>query len=125
MKKVYLDQMILTTCCPTTAGSKMLDGYVSPFAATVVEKLTAAGITVGDENGCKVAVGEFAIDLAGETDASASDVTAKSVLENGADAVLMLDVNGAPRRIAAQKEKGDKKWAEAVASKMGIKIVEE
>lgn len=29
------------------------------------------------------------------------------------------------RRIAAQKEHGDKKWAEAVASEMKIKIVEE
>ena len=101
MKKVYLDQMILTTCCPTTAGSKMLEGYVSPFAATVVEKLTAKGFAIGDEGGCKALVGEFAIDLAGETAANGG-VTAKSALEGGANAVLMLDVNGAPRRIAAQ-----------------------
>lgn len=98
MKKVYLDQMTLTTCCPTTAGSKMLESFVSPFSATVVEKLKAADFEIGG----KVAVGEFAIDLVGETAATDTTVSAKGVLAGGADAVLMLDVNGAPRRIAAQ-----------------------
>ena len=47
MKKIMLDQMILTTCCPTNAGSKMLDGYMSLFDATVKEKLTEAGYEIG------------------------------------------------------------------------------
>ena len=63
MKNVYLDQMILTTCCPTNAGSKMLESYVSLFNATVVEKLTAAGYEIAG----KLPVGEFAIDLVGKT----------------------------------------------------------
>ena len=32
-KRVVLDDMILTTALPTTAGSKMLEHYVSLFEA--------------------------------------------------------------------------------------------
>ena len=42
--KVVLDDMILTTNMPTSAGSKMLDGYKSLFEAEVVTKLEAAGV---------------------------------------------------------------------------------
>ena len=44
--KVVLDDMILTKDMPTTAGSKMLDGYVSLFEAEVVTKLTESGFEV-------------------------------------------------------------------------------
>ncbi len=40
--KVALDDMILTKSLPTSAGSKMLDGFMSLFDATVVSKLEAA-----------------------------------------------------------------------------------
>ena len=43
-KIIVADDMLLTTDMPTTAGSKMLDGYMSLFDATVVEKLTEAGM---------------------------------------------------------------------------------
>jgi len=49
----------------TTAGSKMLDGYVSPFDATIVERLGAAGmVTLG-----KVNLDEFAMGSANENSA--------------------------------------------------------
>lgn len=49
----------------TTAGSKMLQGYVSPFDATVVERLGAAGmVTLG-----KVNLDEFAMGSANENSA--------------------------------------------------------
>ena len=35
-KKIIADDMILTKEIPTTAGSKMLDGYVSLFEAEVL-----------------------------------------------------------------------------------------
>ena len=108
--------MTLTTCCPTTAGSKMLESFVSPFGATVVEKLKAADFEIGG----KVAVGEFAIDLVGETSATDTSVNAAGVLEGGANAVLMLDVNGAPRRIAAQNGFVFAKPTYGIVSRFGI-----
>ncbi len=101
MKKIMLDQMILTTCCPTNAGSKMLDGYVSPFAATVVEKLGE-----GYEIACKPSkapVGEFAIDLVGETCFAGAADSAEALKNDTVSALISLDVNGAPRRVAAQQ----------------------
>src|SRR5690606_1214332 len=42
----------------TTAGSKMLDGYVSPFDATVVERLEQAGaVSLGKLNCDEFAMG--------------------------------------------------------------------
>ena len=38
MKKVFLDDMLLTKEMPTSAGSEMLSGYMSPFDSTVFEK---------------------------------------------------------------------------------------
>ncbi len=105
-KKVVLDDMILTTAMPTTAGSKMLDGYKSLFDAEVVKKLEANGYTVSG----KANVGEFAIDFLGETSYYGACVNEdgtltsalSEILKNGdANAVVTLDVNGAPRRAAA------------------------
>lgn len=100
MKKIMLDQMILTTCCPTNAGSKMLDGFMSLFDAAVAEKLRAAGYELAG----KAAVGEFAIDLAGETcyTGNAVNAAAKALENNTVSALIAFDVNGAPRRVAAQ-----------------------
>ena len=98
MKKVMLDQMILTTCCPTNAGSKMLENFTAPFAATVVEKLAE-----NYEIACKAPVGEFAIDLVGETCFAGAADTAAALKDDTVSALVALDVNGAPRRIAAQQ----------------------
>lgn len=105
-KRVALDDMILTRDLPTTAGSKMLDGYVSLFEAEVATRLQKAGYTIGG----KANVGEFAIDLLGETSyfgACAAEngalvYAANELLEEGeVCAAVQLDVNGAPRRAAA------------------------
>lgn len=92
--KIFLDDMILTKDIPTTAGSKMLDNYVSPFEATVVSKLNAAGYEIIG----KAPVGEFAIDVAGETNYKSE----KAYAFDGACALVAFDVNGAPRRYAAK-----------------------
>ena len=105
-KCLVLDDLILTQDLPTTAGSKMLDGYKSLFEAEVVTRLKKAGYTVGG----KANVGEFGIDLLGETSyfgaCAKEDGTlvyaANELLEEGsACAAVQLDVNGAPRRGAA------------------------
>lgn len=104
--KVVLDDMILTKDMPTSAGSKMLDGYMSLFDAEIIERLQSTGIGVCG----KANVGEFAIDLLGETsyygaceaDGKLVNASAEIVKNGEADAALVFDVNGYPRRAAAQ-----------------------
>ena len=98
MKKVFLDDMILTKAFPTTAGSRMLDGFMSLFDATVGEKLSAAGFEIAG----KSPVGEFAIDLAGETCFAGAADTANALKNDTVSALVAFDINGAPRRVAAQ-----------------------
>ena len=102
--------MILTTALPTTAGSMMLDGYMSLFDATVVDKLQAAGYIVAG----KLNVGEFSFDVIGESsyygavknaDGSYASAAALALDEGDIDAVVTVDINGAPRRGAAQSGK--------------------
>ena len=61
-KAIVLDDMILTTEFPTTAGSKMLEGYKSLFDAEVVSKLKNAGFDIAG----KANVGELSLGLLGE-----------------------------------------------------------
>lgn len=95
---VALDDMILTKSMPTAAGSKMLEGFMSLFDATVVSKLQAAGYDVSG----KVKVGEMGIDVVGETSYFDGNTAAAALANGDCEAVVQLDVNGAPRRAAAQ-----------------------
>ena len=63
MNKFIVDDMFLTTDMPTTAGSKMLEGYNSLFEAEALTRLKAAGYSMAG----KTKVGEFGADLLGET----------------------------------------------------------
>ena len=103
---VGLDDLILTQDMPTSAGSKMLAGFKSLFAARVDERLREAGHHIAG----KVNIGEFGFDFLGETsyfgpvvDASGNLTTAASKLlaDSVVDAVVGLDVNGAQTRAAA------------------------
>lgn len=103
---VALDDMILTKEMPTSAGSKMLEGYQGLFDAEVVSRLAAAGYSVGG----KVNVGEFSIDLLGESShfgtcadeaGNLSAAVAEVLKAEEIKAVLTMDVNGMPRRAAA------------------------
>ena len=105
-KAVVLDDMILTTEFPTTAGSKMLDGYKSLFEAEVVTKLKDAGFSISG----KANVGELSLGLLGETsyfgevtDASGNLSLAFSEILKSKDVVAAIgfDANGAMRRSAA------------------------
>lgn len=105
-KKVIADDMILTKGVATTAGSKMLEGFMSLFASEALVRLEEKGYGLSG----KAKVGEFGIDLLGETafngaltaDGVLKLAAAEVVLANEADVALCLDVNGSVRRAAAQ-----------------------
>lgn len=103
---VVLDDMMLTADLPTTGGSMMLDNYMSLFGADIIAKLTAVGYDIAG----KANVGEFGIDLLGETsyfgectdkDGNLSLASAEIVKSGDIKAAIGLDVNGAQRRAAA------------------------
>lgn len=104
--KIIADDMILTADMSTAAGSKMLDGYMSLFDAEALIRLKEAGYELCG----KADVGEFAIDLLGETSYNGAcadggvlkNATAEILKDGDAKAAINLDVNGAPRRAAAQ-----------------------
>ena len=54
---VALKDNIVTTEQPTTCGSRILAGYVSPFDATVTQRLRTAGALIA----CKTNLDEFAM----------------------------------------------------------------
>ena len=57
--------VVVTTDFPTTAGSKMLEGYRSPFESTVTRKLAESGMVCLGKLNCD----EFAMGSANETSA--------------------------------------------------------
>ena len=103
--KIAVDDTILIKGTPATAGSKMLANFKPLFSAEAVERLENAGYAIAG----KANVGEFGLDLLGETSASGA-VTANGALagagaalvaEGKVKAALAVDLNGAPRRAAA------------------------
>ncbi len=99
-KLIALDDMILTKDFCTTAGSKMLEGYKSLFDAQVVSTLKEKGYDILG----KTCVGEFNIDLVGETNYNDGEIssTAKAVKSGEVLGAICLEVNGAVIRQTAQ-----------------------
>ena len=105
-KAVLLDDMILTSDMPTSAGSRMLEGYMSLFGATVVDKLIEKGYEIAG----KAKVGELAIDVIGETSYFGAEkdekgnltlASAQLLKTENLKGAIQLDANGSPRRAAA------------------------
>ena len=105
---VALDDMILTTDCPTSAGSKMLENFTSLFDATVVEKLSDTYEIIG-----KVSVDEFALGLLSKSATEALD-------QKEIKAVIGLDADGSYRRSAAISNKTFVKPTYGTVSRYGI-----
>ena len=107
-KKFICDDMILTTETPTTAGSLMLESYVSLFEAEALTRAKAAGYTFEG----KRSVGEFAFDTIGESsyngdysiDGKPVLGAAQAIVLGDADTAICLDVNGSVRRGTAQSD---------------------
>ncbi len=99
--KIAVDDNILVKGYPTEAGSKILEGFTPLFSAEAVERLEKNGYEIAG----KTKIGEFGLDLLGET-ANANpclSAGASLVKEGKVKACLSVDVNGYPRR-AAEKE---------------------
>ena len=102
---IVLDDMILTRDMPTTAGSKMLEGYMSLFNGAVVDKLTEKGYDISG----KANVGEFSLDLLGETsyfgeteeNGELKSALSEIIKSNDAASGISLEVNGSSIRGAA------------------------
>lgn len=102
---IAVDDTILIKGTPATAGSKMLENFKPLFSAEAVERLEKAGYSIAG----KTNVGEFGLDLLGETSAYGAATAdgkligagAALVAEGKIKAALAVDLNGAPRRAAA------------------------
>ena len=100
---IAVDDTILVKDVATTAGSRIMDGFKPLFSAEAVTRLQNKGYTVAG----KTNVGEFGLDLMGETSYFADDdkalcgAAAKLVADKKIKAALSVDLNGAPRRAAA------------------------
>ncbi len=102
---IAVDDTLLIQGTPSTAGSKMLENFTPLFTAEVVDRLEAAGYTVSG----KTNVGEFGLDLLGETsyfgevtkDGNLASAAAELVRNGDTKAAINVDINGAPRRAAA------------------------
>lgn len=103
--KIAVDDTILVKGVPATAGSKMLESFKPLFSAEAVERLEKAGYAVSG----KTNVGEFGLDLMGETsyfepaaeNGNLAGAAASLVASGKVKAALNVDLNGAPRRAAA------------------------
>lgn len=103
--KIAVDDTILIKGTPATAGSKMLENFTPLFSAEAVERLEKAGYEIAG----KTNVGEFGLDLLGETsffgateeDGALAGAAASLVKKGEVTAALSVDLNGAPRRAAA------------------------
>ncbi len=104
---IAVDDNILVKDVLSSAGSHILDGFKPLFSAEAVDRLENAGYIISG----KTNVGEFGLDLLGETsyygavtkDGHLTSAAAAVVAEGAADAALCVDLNGAPRRAAASE----------------------
>lgn len=102
---IAVDDTLLVSGTPATAGSKMLENFTPLFTAEVVERAEAAGYTVSG----KANVGEFGLDILGETsyfgevteDGKLVGAAAELVSKGEITAAINVDINGVPRRAAA------------------------
>ena len=100
---IAVDDTILVKDAPSTAGSRILDGFKPLFSAEAVTRLEAEGYQISG----KAHVGEFGLDLVGEFSYYApqenqlAGASATLVAQGDVKGALGVDMNGATRRSAA------------------------
>jgi aspartyl-tRNA(Asn)/glutamyl-tRNA(Gln) amidotransferase subunit A len=124
-KAVAVDDTVLVKGMPCTAGSKMLSNYEPLFDAEVVARLYAAGYEISG----KTNVGEFGLDLLGETSyfgackntgGELMGAAAALVAAGNVEYALNVDLNGYPRRAAALQDVTFIKPTYGTVSRYGI-----
>ena len=106
--KIAVDDTILVKNVESTAGSHILEGFTPLFSAEAVERLEGKGYAIA----AKTNVGEFGLDLVGETSYYGAEkngdrlvlTSSELVKEGTVEAALSVDVNGMPRRAAATSD---------------------
>jgi len=98
---VILEDSIMIQGRPVTAGSKMLENFVSPLSATVADRLTRFGAIIANE---AAAMHEFGIPMLFGSDAEADSAPAavRAVAGGAADCALCNDIFGMYRKYAAE-----------------------
>lgn len=103
---IAVDDTILVKDYPATGGSKILENWKPLFSAEAVERLVKAGYKISG----KANVGEFGLDLLGETshfgaskdsDGKLVGASAALIADKKVKGALSVDLNGSPRRAAA------------------------
>ena len=96
---VALRDDIMRKGSPATAGSKILENFISPFDATVVTRLLDNGIAISG----KTKMNEFGIDRISADRPDYISESIKVVADNAASFCLCNDVFGKSRRQAAEQ----------------------
>ncbi len=121
---IAVDDNILVKGVLSTAGSHILDGFTPLFSAEAVTKLENKGYKIAGKSN----VGEFGLDLLGETsyygalveDGKIKNAAAKAVASGEVEAALCVDINGSPRRAAAVENLTFLKPTYSTVSRYGV-----
>lgn len=115
-----LKDNLVTTDAPTTAGSKMLDGYLSPYDATVTARLRAAGIPIlGKTNMDEFAMGSSTENSAYGPTKNPQDTT-RTPGGSGGGTAAALAANEAPIGIGSDTG-GSVRQPAALTETVGVK----
>ncbi len=121
---IAVDDNILVKDVLSTAGSHILDGFTPLFSAEAVTRLENKGYKIAG----KANVGEFGLDLLGETsyygalveDGKIKNAAANLVATGEVEAALCVDINGSPRRAAAVEDLTFLKPTYSTVSRYGV-----
>ncbi len=121
---IAVDDNILVKDVLSTAGSHILDGFTPLFSAEAVTRLENKGYKIAGKSN----VGEFGLDLLGETsyygalveDGKIKNAAANLVASGEVEAALCVDLGGSPRRAAAVENVTFLKPTYSTVSRYGV-----